>query len=589
MTGLLEPTPTEDESTYPATRPASLVEALERAAGGNKGFNYYDARGRLVEVLSYHQLRERAEETGRRLRGIGLEPGARIAIALDTEPAFPILFFGCRYAGLVPVAMPMPVHLGSGRAYVEQLRGLILACDAALVVAGAEVERFAQEAIATGPGVPMHSPESLADLPPDTRPLPTSQPDDLAYLQFTSGSTRFSCGAEITERAVLSNLQATIDDGLHISASDRCASWLPYYHDMGLVGFMLTPVVAVMSVDFLKPRDFGVRPLQWLRIISTNRCTIAFGPPFGYDLCALRVRGSQLDELDLSSWRVAGVGAEMIQPAVLARFAERLAPTGFDPRAFVPAYGLAEACLAVSFAPLGEGIRTVTLDAERLSTLGRAEPPREDEARRLQFVDCGRVLQGLEVQIGDGHGHAMQERHVGRIMIRGPSLMRRYFRDPDQTRETLSADGWLDSGDLGCILDGRLVITGRRKDLIIVNGRNIRPEELEHLVETRLGVRAGNVSAFAVSNEEGADDVVLVLHCRLQAAQERAALGKQVRHLIYEHTGVQCVVDLVPPHTLPRTSSGKLSRSAARKDYLARVRHQHAPTRAALETAPSAA
>jgi len=588
LAAIPEPTPTQDGSVDAATRPTSLVAALERAARGNKGFNYYDARGRLAAVLPYRTLRERAEETGRRLCGLGLEPGARVAIALDTEPAFPILFFGCRYAGLVPVAMPMPVHLGSGRAYVEQLQGLILACDAALVVAGAEVERFAQEAMAAQPGVPLHTPDSLAELTPDIGPLPASRPDDLAYLQFTSGSTRFSCATEITEHAVLSNLQATIDHGLHIGPSDRCASWLPYYHDMGLVGFMLTPVVAIMSVDFLKPRDFGVRPLQWLRIISANRCTIAFGPPFGYDLCALRVRGSQLAELDLNSWRVAGVGAEMIQPAVLARFAERLSPAGFNPRAFVAAYGLAEACLAVSFAPLGEGIRTLTLDADRLSTLGRAEPPRDDAARRLQFVDCGRVLQGLEVMIGDAQGQALSQPQVGRILIRGPSVMRRYFRNPEQTREALSADGWLDSGDLGCLLDGRLVITGRRKDLIISNGRNIRPEELEHLVESRLGVRAGDVSAFAISGADGAEEVVLVMQGRVRAAEERSTLIKQVRQLIYQHTGVQCLIDLVPPHTLPRTSSGKLSRSAARRDYLARAR-PHPETHPTLETAPNAA
>ncbi len=583
------PTPTEDGLMPRPAGSATLVEALNHAACGDKGYNFYDARGRLREVLPYRELKPLAEATARRLRALGLAPGDRVAIALDTEAAFPVVFFGCRYAGLVPVALPMPAHLGSHRAYVEQLRGLVQACDAALVVAGSGVEGFVTEALEELPEVTSYSPAELAAVAEDGAPLPAPGPDDVAYMQFTSGSTRFSQGAVITERAVLSNLRGTIEHGLRITPSDRCASWLPFYHDMGLVGFLLTPVVALMSVDFLKPRDFGVRPLQWLKIISNNRCTIAFGPPFGYDLCRRRVRGSQLEGLDLSCWRVAGVGAEMIRPAVLAEFAAQLAPAGFDARAFVAAYGLAEASLAVAFAPLGHGIEAMRVDADALTDEAMVVPLRKAGGRTLELVDCGHVLHGHEVVIRNDDGEAMEDHHIGRVTVRGPSLMREYFRAPEATGEALLPGGWLDTGDLGCMVKGHLIITGRRKDLIIVNGRNILPQDLEYLMETRLETRSGDASAFAVPGPDGGDQVVLVLQCRTQAADERASLVKRVQHLVYEHSGVHCEVDLVPPQTLPRTSSGKLSRSAARKDYLQRVQRGDAPTSILPPPAESAA
>ena len=572
MSERLTPTPTEDGMAQDTAGPATLTEALDYAARGEKGYNYYDARGRLREVLPYRELARLARVTAGRLRTLGLKPGDRVAIALDTGAEFPVAFFGCRYAGLVPVALPMPVHLGTHHAYVDKLRGLIQACDAALVIAGSGVEEFVEEALSTLDRIPFHTPDSLAAVEADARPLPAQGADDVAYIQFTSGSTRFSRGSVITEGAVLSNLRATIEHGLRITPRDRCASWLPVYHDMGLVGFYLAPVLGLMSVDYLKPRDFGVRPLQWLKLISTNRCTIAFSPPFGYDLCCRRLRPGQLEGLDLSSWRVAGVGAEVIHPAVLERFAEQLAPVGFNPRAFVAAYGLAEASLAVAFAPLGEGARVVKADAEALTEDAVLEAPRAPDRRQATLVDCGYVLHGHELAIRDEADRPLPDSRIGRIKVRGPSLMRGYFRDPASTGEVLDEAGWLDTGDLGCLVDGRLVITGRRKDLIIVNGRNILPQDLEHLLEARAGIRAGDASAFAVPGPDGADRVVLVVHCRLQDTRERSDLIKRIQHMVYEHSGVHCEVELVPPHTLPRTSSGKLSRSAARRDYLRRNR-----------------
>ena len=565
------PTPTCDDHPQRPADFATLTQALDYAAAGRRGFNFHDARGRLREVLPYRELRERARNMARRLIALGLRAGDRVAMVVDTEAAFPVVFFGCRYAGLVPVALPLPVNLGSHEAYVEQIRGLLQACDANLVVAGDDYNGLVQEAMPAVPGVTLYTPGALEELPAPEAELPPSVPGDVAYLQFTSGSTRFSRGVVITERAVMSNLQGIVRHGLQVRPDDRCASWLPLYHDMGLVGFLLGPMVSQLSVDYLRPRDFGVRPLRWLGLISSNRCTIAFGPPFGYALCSRRLRPGDLEGLDLRSWRIAGVGAEMIRPAVLDSFAELLAPAGFDTRAFVACYGLAEASLAVTFAPLSRGLDVMSLDRDALARDGKALPAAGSGAQEARMVSCGPVLPGHQLVIRDEHHQPLPDGQIGRVTVSGPSLMSGYFRNPEASREVLHADGWMDTGDLGFMTDGQLVVTGRRKDLIIVNGRNIWPQDLEHLAEGEPEVRAGDASAFAVPGRDGTDQVVLVVQCRLHDAAQRGELAARLRRGVYAHAGVRCTVELVPPHTLPRTSSGKLSRAAARRDYLQRL------------------
>lgn len=549
----------------------TLTEALEYASQGLTGCNFFDARGQLRAVLPYSDLRRCARKTAQRLLGLGLRRGDCVALIADTDPEFIVLFFACRYAGLVPFAMPVPVNLGSHEVYVQQLRGLLEGGQAAVAVSPVEFRSFLVEAAS---GIRrlrwVGTPGELDRLPAADAPLQVSGPQEPAYLQFTSGSTRFPQGVVISERAVMSNLQGIVRSGLCVRPGDRCASWLPFYHDMGLVGFVLGPIVSQLSVDYLRTRDFAIRPVQWLRLISRNRCTIAFSPPFGFELCARRVRGKDLDDLDLRSWRAAGVGAEMIRPDILKKFATRLEPTGFDPRTFLPCYGLAEASLAVSFPPLGHGLDVMYVNARAFAERGVAIPVRARSRMANEFVNCGRPLPHHSVCIVDDDGERLPDLRLGRVLVSGPSLMTGYLNDEETTRRALSADGWLDTGDLGYMLDGDLYLTGRGQDVIIVNGRNIRAQDLEELAEQQPEVRMGDASTFAVRDGNGNPSVVLVVECRLTDAGARQTLVLRLQRLVYEGFGIRCLVELVQPHTLPRTSSGKLSRAAARQGFVQR-------------------
>ena len=323
----------------------------------------------------------------------------------------------------------------------------------------------------------------------------------------------------------MANASATLIHGLQIRPGDRAISWLPLYHDMGLVGFLIGPMAAQTTVDLLATQDFARRPLLWLSLIAEHRCTIAYSPSFGYDLCVRRARTAQAMELDLSCWRIAGIGGDMIRPAVLNGFAEAFAAHGFQATSFLPSYGMAEATLAISFAPVGRGIEIDTVDLDRLEQDGVAVPPSDAGQRARTVVLCGSPLPLHEVEVRGPDGAAVADRTVGRIAARGPSLMRGYDGRPAETSAVLSADGWLDTGDLGYWLRGALVITGRAKDLIIINGRNIWPQDLEWTIEQSVPeVRTGNVAAFSVE-EDGQEVLILAAEARASVEQGRARLA----------------------------------------------------------------
>ncbi|MBT7953006.1 MAG: fatty acyl-AMP ligase, partial [Gammaproteobacteria bacterium] len=417
----------------------TLTEALDYAASGVTGCNFFDARGKLRDVLSYTELRERAQSAALRLLKLGLKKGDRVALIADTEADFIVLFFACRYAGMLPYAMPVPVNLGSHNIYVQQLTGLLKGGDAAIAIAPDDFISFLQEAAEGIENIKwVGTPQQLNELEMDDVEFTPNSTDEPAYLQFTSGSTRFPQGVLISERAIMSNLQGIVRSGLAVREGDRCASWLPFYHDMGLVGFVLGPIVSQLSVDYIRTRDFAIRPLQWLRLISRNVCTIAFSPPFGFELCARRVREADFAELDLSKWRVAGVGAEMIRPSILENFASVLAPAGFNPKAFLPCYGLAEASLAVSFSPLGEDLDVMHIDALALAEKGVAVRVRSDNRKVNTIVNCGRALPGHDIKIVDDQGNQQPELRIGRVLMRGPSMMEGYLNNPEATKEVLS-------------------------------------------------------------------------------------------------------------------------------------------------------
>ena len=550
----------------------TLTEALEYAASGSKGFNFYNAKGGLRSVLPYQALRQNALVAAQRLSGLGLARGERVALIADTTPEFVELFFACRYAGLVPFAMPIPVNLGSHAVYVQQIRGILHGSKASVALSSADYINFLREASEGVQGLQwIGTPGELGELPAlDVTPKP-NHPDDIAYLQFTSGSTRAPRGVIITERALMSNLQGIVRSGLEIQPNDRCASWLPFYHDMGLVGMMMAPMASQVSVDYLATRDFAVRPLQWLKLISRNRSTVAFSQPFGLKLCTLRVRESDLEGLDLSCWRAAGVGAEMIRPETLRNFAEKFASAGFNASAFLPCYGLAESTLAVTFSKIGEGFKSLQIDAAMLVERKMAVRLQADGRKFNEFVNCGRAIPGHTVKVIDDEGQELSDLKLGSVLVSGGSIMTGYFNNPEDTQRTLQPGPWLDTGDLGFLFEGDLFVTGRRIDVIIVNGRNIRAQDIEELAEQQPEVRAREASAFGVTDANDSTTIVLVIECRLTSVPDRQSLINRLQRMVYMAFGVNCLVELVPPHTLPRTSSGKLSRFAARQGFIQRT------------------
>ena len=562
-------TPTSHSLPFRPAEFATLTEALDYAAQGETGSNFYTGRGAIYASVTYAELREEALKLAHQLLGLGLNKGDRVALVAETNPDFIRFFYACQYAGLIPVALPASVKVGAHAAYVAQLQRLLEASDAAVGVSSEGYLPFLQEA-SEGLGMRMvEAPAAFYALSDDEQPLPIAQPDYISYIQYTSGSTRFPRGVVIKHKTALANLQGIIAHGLHMQSEDRMMSWLPLYHDMGLVGFVLVPMAAQISIDYLDTREFAMRPRQWLSLMTKTRATISFAPSFGYDLCARRVREADVENYDLSNWRVAGIGAEMIRPETLDYFAKTMKPAGFDPRAFLACYGMAECTLGVSFSPLWTGVTTHHIDADHLSDHHAAVLLNEDdtEGRGRHFVNCGQPLPNFEVEVRDD-GKVLEDWQSGVIYLRGPSVMSGYFNLPEETSHSLSDDGWLNTGDIGYLVDGVLTITGRKKDLIIIHGRNIWPQDLEHVAETQPEVRSGDAVAFSAPDHEGEEMCVLMVQCRELDTQKRINLERRLTALVRMEMGLDCYVLLVPNRALPRTSSGKLSRAKARLDFI---------------------
>jgi fatty-acyl-CoA synthase len=544
----------------------TICEALDYAARGEAGFNFFSAKGDLAQVLTYRELRERARDFAQGLVRLGLAKGDRMLLIADTDPDFMVAFCGCQYAGVLPVPVALPMTLGGRAAYVEQLRHQLTGCGAVAAMAPEGFLTFLAEA-AQGLDLKLvGGPKEFAALPRAGADLRPFAKGDQSYLQFSSGSTRFPKGIDIPQRSIMANANAITLDGLNINRGDRCTSWLPLYHDMGLVGFMLVPLTTQMSIDYIATRDFARRSLTWLKLISQYGGTLSYSPSFGYELCTRRLREGTEVKLDLKSWRGAGIGGDMVQHPILQKFADAFAPHGFRPTAFVPSYGMAETTLAMSFAPLNQRYVVDEIDREALAERNLAVvAPHSPKSRA--FVACGHALQGHEFEVRDQGGRVLPERSVGRIFFRGPSVMGGYYQQPGMTAEVLGDDGWLDTGDLGYLLDKQIVITGRAKDLIILNGRNIWPQDLEWSAEELPDLRRGDVAAFSIDENDG-EAVVVLVQCRVGDSTQREKLRREVYALLQRAHGVEARVTLVPPKALPQTSSGKLSRTKAKASYL---------------------
>jgi fatty-acyl-CoA synthase len=559
-------TPTLDSHPRRIADFDTLGEALDYAAGGSRGMNFHDARGTLLRSYPYSELRTDALAHAGRFMALGLNKGDRLALVAETGAEFAACFFGAVYAGLWPVPLPLPTSFGGREAYVDQLVVMLTSSDPQLFLYPPELADYAVAA-AEKLGIEARDWDSLAEIEPSAGDLPQAGGDEIGYLQYSSGSTRFPHGVAVTHRALLDNLRAH-GLGVEVQDSDRVVSWLPWYHDMGLVGCMLSPLANQISVDYLKTEDFARRPLAWLDLISRNPGTsLSYSPTFGYDICSRRMSSQTkaADRFDLSRWRIAGNGADMIRPDVMQAFVDSFADAGFQAQSFCPSYGLAEATLAVSIMPPGEGIRLELVEESELSGVGTSAQERPRRYRAI--VNCGRAVEGMEIQIRGNDGEVLAGRSIGKVWVRGSSVMEGYFRDPEATAACM-VDGWLDTGDMGYLSNGYIFIVGRAKDMIIINGRNHWPQDIEWAVEQLPGFKSGDIAAFAITGPSGEETPAVLVHCRVSDPDERGKLRDDIKERVRAITGISPIVELVPPRTLPRTSSGKLSRTKARNLYL---------------------
>ncbi|MDP4574205.1 fatty acyl-AMP ligase [Qipengyuania sp. G39] len=560
-------TPTPNDCDLPRRRSdfATFTEAVDYAARSAKGMNFHDMRGTLQRVYSYADMRDDALKVARQLVAAGIGKDDRVALVAETCAEFAALFCGCVYAGAWPVPLPLPTGFGGKEGYIDQLAVQLDSSDPKILIYPGEIAEMGAAA-ADRQGCEGQSWEDFALRPYPECDLPEARPEDICYLQYSSGSTRFPTGVAVTHEALLHNLQGH-SISMDFRGNDRVVSWLPWYHDMGLVGCFLSVIANQASIDYLKTEHFARRPLAWLDLISRNQgSTLSYSPTFGYDICARRISSQSNvgDRFDLSRWRVAGNGADMIRPDVMQNFVNAFAEAGFKASAFNPSYGLAEATLAVTVMPPGEGIRVELVEEERLS--GR---PRDlsKPARYRAIVNCGKPIPGMEVEIRDEKGAAKGDHQIGKVWCRGKSVMHSYFRNEEATQECL-VDGWLDTGDMGYMADGYLFIVGRAKDMIIINGKNLWPQDIEWAVEQLPGFNHGDIAAFSVDTDNGEEAPAVLVHCRVSEPEERIKLRDQIADKVRGVTGMSCVVELVPPRTLPRTSSGKLSRAKAKRLYL---------------------
>ncbi len=561
----LAPTPTHDALPRRFSDFSTLGEALDYAATGNRGLNFHDMRGQLARAYPFAQMQRDALDTAYRLISHGISKDDRIALVAETGPDFAAMFFGCIYAGAWPVPLPLPTSFGGKESYIEQLSVQLKSCDPKILFFPPELDEMAGAAAAACDveGIDW---ASFAERIALKTQLPVADPAEICYLQYSSGSTRFPHGVAVTHKALLNNLSAH-SHGMEVIETDRCVSWLPWYHDMGLVGCFLSPVANQVSTDYMKTEDFARRPLAWLDMISAADGTvISYSPTFGYDICARRISSQShvSERFNLANWRLAGNGADMIRPDVMQSFVDAFGDAGFSALAFAPSYGLAEATLAVSIMPMGEGIQVELVEETDLTGhAGASDRP----TRYRAIVNCGKAVKDMTIVIRDEDGSQLGDQQIGKIWCSGPSLMKEYFRDPESTAACL-IDGWLDTGDMGYKSDGYVFVVGRAKDMIIINGKNHWPQDIEWAVEQLPGFKSGDIAAFSITTPGGEETPAVLVQCRTSDDQERQKLREQIRDKVRSVTGMNCVIELVPPRTLPRTSSGKLSRAKARNLYL---------------------
>jgi len=513
-------------------------------------------------VVSYPDLWVEVRRRAAAFAARGLQKGDRVALVLPEPDEFVLTFLGALAAGVVAVPMYPPQTLAKVEAYGATLRHVLGASEAKALVAGEGIRSMLAEQI-VGDGLPIWLERDLrVDTVPEELTTAVGM-DDLAFLQFTSGSTSQPKGVMVTFGNLAANAHAIMFDGLEATPQDKGVSWLPLFHDMGLIGFVVAPLYAKVQVMFLPTMSFIRRPSTWLDAIHRFRGTITFAPNFAFALATRAVRASQARDWDLSCMRALGCGAEPIQADVLRAFLDRFAEQGLKATSILPSYGMAEATLAISFADLHDTLHTDVIDGEALKD-GRAVAVEAGSSGSTELVACGSAFPNHEVVVVDASGMPAGERTVGEIWMRGPSRTEGYFGNAGATEEAFG-DGWLHTGDLGYFAEGQLYICGRAKDLIILNGKNYYPQDIEKVVSEVDGVRDGQCVAFSRLDERGAEVAVVVAEAR-RAAVTSPEIRDAIVAAVRREIGVTLdEVIFIQRGTLPKTSSGKVKRSAARQ------------------------
>jgi acyl-CoA synthetase (AMP-forming)/AMP-acid ligase II len=546
----------------PAALHSDLAESLRAAATSQFGVTFV-ALDEREERLSWADVLHRARLAAGALRALGVKRGDRVALLLRTGPGFLVAFFGVLLAGAIPVPLYPPVRLGRLDEYHVATAQMVQRVGARLIISEPVLARLLGETLVRArPALglrlvsQLQRPAAAADVYDEDL-----SPDDIALIQFSSGSTVDPKPVCLTHRQLLAQVAALQQLGAPDTTRDLFLSWLPLYHDMGLIGALLATLDYPGPLVLLPPEVFLARPALWLRALSRHRGTISGAPSFAYGLCVKRIADHEIEGVDLSKWRLAFNGAEPIAAPVVRRFCERFAPYGFSPEAIRPVYGLSEATLAVTFPPPRSTLRTLQADPRVLAVEGALAPGDRE------LVSVGAPIPGVEIQLRAEDGRVLSDDVVGQIFVRGPSVMSGYFDDTAATARALPG-GWLDTGDLGVTRDGELYIVGRVKDLVIVRGGNHPPQEFEECLEGIAGLRPGCHVALGF-HPQGEDGEALLVLAEEAEPSDRAALEETVRAAILARTGVRAhTVRILSPGTLPRTSSGKLRRGEALRRYL---------------------
>ncbi|TIC82067.1 AMP-binding protein [Crenobacter intestini] len=548
---------------------ATLTVVLDwhvRHQGGRVHIHLLDEAGR-DDAVSYARLSAAARAVAAGLLAQGAAPGSRVALMLPTGLDFFAVFYGALYAGCVPVPLYPPARPAQLEEHLRRVAAILANSGARWLVTDPRARVFASALSARCPALDGILTVGELNAYGAAPSLPRRQGSDLAFLQYTSGSTGEPKGVMLSHANLLANLRA-MQEAARATPDDVFVSWLPLYHDMGLIGAGLGSMVIGFTLVLMSPLAFLARPVRWLQAISRYRGTLSAAPNFAYEICAGKLANEALSGLDLSSWRMACNGAEAVSPQTLERFAARLAPYGLRREALSPVYGLAEASVGLAFPPSGRGPRIDHVARRALADDGVAEPAPAAGAGVQAVPGCGHALPGHALRIVDAAGLALPERRVGRVQFCGPSACAGYFDNPAATAKLFDG-AWLNTGDLGYLADGELFITGREKDIIIRGGHNIHPQELEEAVGRIAGVRAGNVVVFAATDEgAGTERLVVLAEVRVRDEAARGAIRRQVEALAVDLTGLPADdVVLAPPGTVLKTSSGKLRRAACRAAY----------------------